>query len=85
MKSAKPKGKTPSLIGSTLGAPRKRLVARESHCKRCNVCIPKDTQCCEIPQLGGTFSNYRPYCDECFLSILEQTKVDLDALLAGNF
>jgi hypothetical protein len=85
MKSGKPKGKTPSLIGSTLGKPRKRLVGKKSPCKRCKVSIPKDTECPEIPQLGGTFSNYRPYCGGCFRLILEQTKVDLDILFAGNF
>lgn len=55
-----------------------------SPCKRCKVSIPKDTECCEIPQLGGTFSNYRPYCDKCFRLILEQTKSDLDSLFAGD-
>lgn len=85
MKSGKPKGKMPSLIGSTLGRPRKRLVGKKSHCKRCNASILKDAVCCEIPQLGGTFSNYRPYCDECFRLILEQTKGDLDGLFRGDF
>jgi hypothetical protein len=85
MKSGKPKGKTPSLIGSTLGAPRKRLVQRESHCKRCNTSMSKGTECPEISQLGGSFSNYKPYCDDCFRAILEQTKADLDALFAGSF
>lgn len=85
MKSNKPKGKTPSLIGSTLGAPKKRLVQRESHCNRCNTSMPKGTQCPEISQLGGSFSNYKPYCGQCFRAILDQTKADLDALFAGNF
>ncbi len=85
MKNGKARGKTPSLIGSTLGRPRKRQVGKESHCKRCDGSIPKGAECCEIPQLGGTFSNYRPYCDECFRLILEQTKGDLDALIAGDF
>lgn len=85
MKSRKPKGKTPSLIGSTLGRPRKRLVGKKSHCKRCNVSISVGTECSEIPQLGGAFSNYRPYCNECFRMILEQTKGDLDSLFEGFF
>jgi len=81
MKSNKPRGKTPSLIGSTLGAPRKGLVKGKSHCKRCKAPISKGVECYEIPQLGGSFSNYKRYCDVCFSSILEQTKTDLDALL----
>jgi hypothetical protein len=83
MKSSKPRGRTPSLIGSTLGTPRKGLVERESHCKRCNAAISKGVECYEIPQLGGSFSNYKRYCDGCFRSILEQTKADLDALLVS--
>jgi len=81
MKSGKPRGKTPSLIGGTLGAPRKCLIGKESHCKRCNASILKGVNCYEIPQLGGSFSNYKRYCDGCFLSILEKTKADVDALL----
>jgi hypothetical protein len=81
MKSGKPRGPIPSLIGSTLGAPRKGLVERESHCNRCNAPIPKGVKCYEIPQLGGSFVNYKRYCDGCFLSILEKTKADVDALL----
>jgi len=81
MKSNKPKGKTPSLIGSTLGKPRKGLVERESHCKRCDAVISKGIECYEIPQLGGSFSSYKRYCDTCFRSILVQTQADLDAIL----
>lgn len=83
MKSGKPRGKTPSLIGSTLGKPRKCLIERESHCKRCNASIQKGIECYEIPHLGGSFSNYKRYCDGCFLSILEKTKSEVDALLLG--
>jgi hypothetical protein len=81
MRNNKPRGKTPSLIGSTLGTPRRGLVKGRSHCKRCKVPILKGGECYEIPQLGGSFSNYRRYCDDCFRSILEKTKSDLDALL----
>ncbi len=84
MKNSKPKGKTPSLIGGTLGAPRKRLVGRLSYCNRCNDSILKGVECYEIPQLGGTFSNPKPYCDGCFRSILEKTKADLDTLLLST-
>lgn len=84
MKSGKPRGQTPSLIGSTLGRPRPRLVRAKSHCKRCGAALVKGTQCYEIPRLGGTFSNYRPYCDSCFGSILEQTRRDLDTLLTAT-
>lgn len=81
MKSGKPKGKIPSLIGGTLGAPRKGVVKKQCFCKRCQVAILKGTECYEIPQLGGSFTNYRHYCDNCFRSIIGQTQDDLDVLL----
>ena len=83
MKTSKPRGKTPSLIGSSLGRPRKRDVKRKSHCRRCEAEITGGIQCYEIPQLGGTFSNHRPYCDACYRAILEQTKADLDGLFVA--
>ncbi len=82
-KRQKPKGKTPSLIGSTLGRPIKGIAAGKSHCKRCDTSILKDKECWEIPQLGGSFSPCGRYCDDCFRLILEQTKADLDALFGG--
>jgi hypothetical protein len=84
MKSGKPKGKTPSLIGSTLGAPRKTHVKGKSSCKRCASAISKGTECFEIPQLGGSFRNPKRYCDGCFHSILEKTKSDLEALFLAS-
>jgi hypothetical protein len=84
MKSSKPKGKTPSLIGGSQGAPRKRLVERLSHCKRCSGAILRGAECFEIPHLGGSFSNPKPYCDGCFQSILHKTKADLDALFLSS-
>jgi len=80
MKKNKPKGKTPSLIGGSLGIPRKCVVKKACACKRCKISIQKDVECYEISQLGGSFSNYKRYCDVCFSSILEKTKADLDVL-----
>ncbi len=80
MKSSKPRGKTPSLIGGSLGRPRKCVIQRECACKRCGEAIQKDMECYEISQLGGSFSAYKRYCDDCFHSILDKTKADLDAL-----
>mgnify|MGYP001767516989 CR=1 FL=1 len=80
MKSEKPKGKDPSLIGSTLGTPKKVLVQRECSCGRCHSAISKGTECYEVPQLGGPFVNHKRYCSDCFQAILRKTKADLDAL-----
>lgn len=72
MNSRKPKGKVPSLIGSTLGTPKKVRVAKCS-CNRCHCEIVNGTECYEIPQLGGSFSNRKRYCNDCFRSIIAKT------------
>jgi len=82
MKSGKPKGKEPSLIGSTLGTPRQATVERKRTCDRCKASLEKGTVCYEIPKLGGTFANYRPYCAACFKRILAKTQDKLNELLA---
>jgi hypothetical protein len=84
MNNGKPKGKTPSLIGSSLGRPRKTTVERSSKCKRCSGELTKGLECYEIPHLGGSFANYKRYCDMCFHGILMQTKVELDILIQGH-
>ena len=80
MKSSKPKGKTPSLIGSTLGGVRPTTVERECACRRCDTPIPKGTYCYEISHLGGSFARYKRYCDDCFDSILKQTQAVRNAV-----
>jgi hypothetical protein len=81
MKNGKPKGPVPSLIGSTLGKPRRVPVEKKSTCKRCGAPILAGQNCVAIPQLGGSFSNLKRYCEECFKAILEKTKADLDQLI----
>ncbi len=68
------------MIGSTLGGVRPTTVERECACRRCDNPIPKGTQCYEISQLGGSFASYKRYCDDCFDSILKQTKTQLETL-----
>lgn len=80
MKKSKPRGQTPSLIGGTLGSPRKCVVQKASTCRRCKTTIQKDAECYEIAQLGGGFSNYKRYCDDCFRAILDETRNRLDTL-----
>ena len=80
MKRNKPKGQTPSLIGSTLGSPRRISVKKKSACKRCGDSIEAGRNCAAIPQLGSGFSPLRRYCEECFEAILEKTQGDLDEL-----
>ena len=80
MTNGKPKGKVPSLIGSTLGTPRRVLVEKKSKCKRCNEVIRAGQNCAAIPQLGGSFHPLRRYCEECFKGILQKTQDNLDEL-----
>jgi len=77
---SKPKGKTPSLIGGTLGRPQPCEVKRACTCNQCGETILKDTECFEIPQLSAPFATSKRYCEKCFESILKQTYADLTGL-----
>jgi len=75
-----PRGKTPSLIGSTNGRPRRVLVKKKSICCRCGCDIPMGGECYGIPKLGRGFSNAKRHCKECYLKIIEQTERDIAEL-----
>lgn len=72
-----PKGKTPSLIGSSNGRPRKVTVERKSECNRCSCEILVEQECFGIPKVGS-FTSLKRYCRTCFDNILEQTRKDLE-------
>ena len=76
------KGKTPSLIGSSLGRPSKVTCGRETPCSRCHAGIPKGEDCYDIPQPKKPHSATRRFCVECFASVLKQTRLDLAKLEA---
>lgn len=76
MKNKMPKGKTPSLIGSSNGRPKKVAVIKKSTCYRCGCDILVGQECFGIPK-SGPFSNVKRYCRVCFDNIIEQTKKDL--------
>lgn len=75
-----PKGKTPSLIGSSLGRPSKKTCGRETPCSRCHVGIPKGEDCYDVPQPKKPHSATRRFCADCFSGVLEQTRCDLEKL-----
>ena len=75
-----PKGKTPSLIGSTLGRPAKKTCGRKTPCSRCRADILKGDVCYDIPQLRKPHSRTRRFCPRCFGGVLKQTRDDLDKL-----
>ena len=77
-----PKGKTPSLIGSTLGRPVKRTCGRKTPCSRCRAGINKGDVCYDVPQLRKPHSTTRRFCADCFDRVLHQTQDDLHKLEA---
>lgn len=79
---SKPKGKTPSLIGGSLGRPEAVTAGRLTYCKRCGASIVKGEKCYDVPKLSRVFSSPKRFCSICFKNVLEQTKHDLAALEA---
>jgi hypothetical protein len=75
-----PKGKTPSLIGSSLGRPKAATAGRLCKCSRCKVAILRDDKCFDVPQPQKSFSATRRFCSACFGLVLEQSKKDLAEL-----
>ena len=75
-----PKGKTPSLIGSSLGRPRKETCGRLTPCSRCHVDIAMGEDCYDVPQPQKPHSSTRRFCDDCFNDVLDKTGVDLGKL-----
>lgn len=75
-----PKGKTPSLIGSSLGRPDASLAGRLCACSRCKAAILMGDKCYDVPQPQKRFSQTRRFCASCFRAVLEKTKEDLAAI-----
>ena len=76
------KGKTPSLIGASLGRPLKQTCGRETPCSRCGTGIAKSEICYNVPQPKKPHSSTRRFCAECFRDVLKKTKSDLEKLEA---
>jgi hypothetical protein len=72
-----PKGKTPSLIGSSLGRPAAVSAGKLCACSRCKTNITKGEKCYDVPQPSQPFSNKRRFCKACFDNVLAQTRQDL--------
>ena len=80
MSVGKPRGPTPSLIGSSNGRPKRVVVGKLSECCRCHCEMIKGRSCIEIPKLGGAYANSKRCCHECYKKILEKTNEDLVAV-----
>lgn len=74
------RGKTPSLIGASLGRPTKKTCGRETPCSRCGEGIAKGEDCYDVPQPQKPHSSTRRFCSDCFDEVLQQTRHDLDQL-----
>ena len=72
-----PKGKTPSLIGSSLGRPVAVVAGKLCACSRCEENIVKGEKCYDVPQPLKKFSSTRRFCQACYAKVLEQTRQDL--------
>jgi hypothetical protein len=75
-----PRGKTPSLIGSSLGNPKTVTAGASWPCSRCKGTIPMDETCYDIPQPTKPFSQTRRFCTKCYQAVLNQTRLDLEEL-----
>jgi hypothetical protein len=75
-----PKGKTPSLIGSSNGRPKRIDVARKSVCSRCKDDISIGAECFNIPKSGNGFVTEKRFCKSCYDKVIEQTQKDLEEL-----
>ena len=77
---SKAKGKTPSLIGSSLGRPEAATAGRKCSCSRCDAVITMGEKCFDIPQPNKPFNSSRRFCLVCFGKVLVQPKADLNVL-----
>jgi hypothetical protein len=77
-----PKGKTPSLIGGSLGRPELVVAKGTCKCDRCKEKLSKGTVTFKVPQPGKTFNSPRRFCSGCFKLVLAKTREDLGALEA---
>lgn len=76
-KAKTPRGKTPSLIGGSLGRPKVATAKKRCDCSRCEASISRGEKCYDVPQPSKPFSSSRRFCETCFASVLAQTRADL--------
>jgi hypothetical protein len=74
------RGKTPSLIGGGAGACKFEVAKKKRTCKRCKCSIFRGTDCVEV-KVPATMGS-KSYCIDCFMEILDQTRRDLNDLVA---
>ncbi len=75
------RGRTLSLLSINYGRPKKVIVKRLSACKRCKKELNIGESCVDIPKYNGYKSNQR-YCLDCFVEIINKTRIELDGIEA---
>ena len=73
----KKRGKCPSLINGTHGAPKLDTAKGKRTCKRCNTAIHMGTVCIVVPVPGSM--GRKVYCQACIKEIISKSRQDLDA------
>ena len=73
----KPKGKIPSLLSMSTGAPITHVCGKATPCERCNGKIVKGDQCFRIPKQKSGFTSKPLFCIDCTKMIVEKTKSDI--------
>ena len=76
----KPKGKTPSLLAISTGAPEPHTCGKATPCERCEKIVVKGQRCFKIPKVKSGFTSHPIFCVDCTIAIIEQTKNDLLAV-----
>ena len=74
-----PRGRTPSLIGSTHGAVSFHVTGRKTKCRRCKEDMKKRTTCVRVAK-PGRMGPGKGYCTDCFGNVLNETQRKLDSL-----
>jgi hypothetical protein len=77
---SKPKGKTPSLLGSSLGKVEAVTAKKKCQCSRCDAELLMGDRCFDVQQPNKPFNSTRRFCATCFKNVLAQTKLDLAEL-----
>ena len=77
---AKRKGKTPSLLAISTGAPVAHTCGRATPCDRCGEPVAKGQSCFQIPKVKSGFTSHPIFCTACTVAIVMQTRIELSAV-----
>ncbi len=76
----KPKGKIPSLLSMSTGAPTVHTCGKATTCDRCDGKVATGHICFKIPKQKAGFTTQPIFCVGCTAEIVGKTKVELLAI-----